>query len=76
MGFLEMMFMWGLEGKQAVRATAYAKAWRPQRSWHNRRANRNSVILTGIYSAHLHLLILFCTCFESEYNSPVTDHSG
>lgn len=74
--FLELMFMWGLEGKQAVGATAYAKAWRLQRSWHNRRGKRNSVNLTGIYLAHLHILILFCTCVDSEYNSLVTDHFG
>lgn len=56
--------------------TAYAKAWRLQRSWHNRGAEGSLIIMRmRIYSAHLHLLILYCTCFESEYNSPVTDHS-
>lgn len=49
---------------------------RLQESSHNRGIGRSSIIQSkAIYSTHLHLLIFYCTCFEREYNCPVTDHS-
>lgn len=54
--------------------TAYAKAQRLPRNWHNRGTERSSIIFRNIFSWFT-CLSTYCTCFESKSNSPVTDHS-